>query len=198
MKSPCSSISPGRSRVGFPVTFLTVAVAAFARVAPATPQPATASTAKSAAEMIMLNPFEVATNKDTGYRALNTTSIGTINMEMHKSPVAANIFTEQFLQDVAMTNVEDLLANYGAGYDQVMLTPDTNANQNLPGDRPGAFVRVGSRGVSGGRTFRNGFVASPTGNNITDLFDTERVEMVKGTNALLSVPADPAGSPTFS
>ena len=99
--------------------------------------------------MIMLNPFEVATNKDTGYRALNTTSIGTINMEMHKSPVAANIFTEQFLQDVAMTNVEDLLANYGAGYDQVMLTPDTNANQNLPGDRPGAFVRVGSRGVSG-------------------------------------------------
>lgn len=167
------------------VTFLTAAVAAFAQVAPATPQPATASTAKSAAEVILLNPFEVATNKDTGYGALNTTSIGAINMEMHKSPVAADIFTEQFLQDVAMTNVEDLLANYGAGYGQVMLTPDTNANQNLPGDRPGAFVRVGSRGVSGGRTFRNGFVASPTGNNITDLFDTERVEMVKGANALL-------------
>ena len=89
MKSPRSSPSSGRSRVSLRVSFLTVAVAAFAPFVPTTPKLATAPTAKRAAEVILLNPFEVATNKDPGYGAPNTTSIGAINIEMHKSPVAA-------------------------------------------------------------------------------------------------------------
>jgi outer membrane receptor protein involved in Fe transport len=144
----------------------------------------TSSTVKTADTAITMSPFEVNTSKDTSYGALNSTSITAFNMQLLKTPVAADIFTEEFMRDVAATTVEDLLNGYGAGVGQVFPTPDTNANDNQPGDRVG-IGPIGSRGVAGSFTRRNGFVASATSANYTDMFDMERVEMIKGANALL-------------
>ena len=47
-----------------------------------------------------LNGHEVVTTRDTSYGALNSNSISRFNMELLKAPVAADIFTEQFIQDV--------------------------------------------------------------------------------------------------
>ena len=133
---------------------------------------------------VKLSPFEVNTARDTSYGALNSTSITAFNLQLLKSPVAADIFTEEFMRDVAATTVEDLLNGYGAGVGQVFPTPDANSNDNQPGDRVG-IGPIGSRGVAGSFTRRNGFVASASSANYTDMFDMERVEMIKGANALL-------------
>jgi outer membrane receptor protein involved in Fe transport len=133
---------------------------------------------------VTMSPFEVNTSRDTSYGALNSTSITAFNLQLLKTPVAADIFTEEFMRDVAATTVEDLLNGYGAGVGQVFPTPDANANDNQPGDRVG-IGPIGSRGVAGSFTRRNGFVASATSANYTDMFDMERVEMIKGANALL-------------
>jgi outer membrane receptor protein involved in Fe transport len=135
-------------------------------------------------ETVVLSPFEVRTDKDTSYGALNSNSVSAFNMELFKSPVAADIFTQQFMQDVAVTSVEDLLNNYGAGTGQVLATPDSDANNNQPGDRF-SVAQNGARGLTAGATRRDGFSASTTATSITDTFDTERVESIKGANALL-------------
>ena len=146
--------------------------------------PAPAPAPKGSDTPVQLSPFEVNTSKDTSYGALNSTSITAFNMQLLKTPVAADIFTEEFMRDVAATTVEDLLNGYGAGVGQVFPTPDSNSNDNQPGDRVG-IGPIGSRGVAGSFTRRNGFVASASSANYTDMFDMERVEMIKGANALL-------------
>ena len=142
------------------------------------------ATAPAKETTVTLSPFEVRTDKDTSYGALNSNSISGLNMELLKTPVAADIFTEQFIQDVAATTVEDLLNGYGAGGGMVLATPDSDANNNQPGDRF-SVAQVGSRGLTAGQTRRDGFNASSTRTSITDMFDTERVEVIKGANALL-------------
>ena len=131
---------------------------------------------------ITLSPFEVNTTKDTSYGAINSTSISTLNMQLLKTPVAVDVFTEEFMRDMATTNVEDLLNGYGAGVGES--DPLNPASAGEYGDRNGVPQR-GSRGVMAGSTRRNGFVASATNINATDTFDMERVEVVKGANALL-------------
>ena len=155
-----------------------------ARAEPAPGVRAANRSSRAAADTVTLSPFEVRTDRDTSYGALNSNSISTFNMELLKTPVAADIFTEQFMQDVATTTVQDLLNGYGAGAGQVVATPDVDANNNQPGDRF-SVTQVGSRGLTAGATRRDGFNASPTRSGATDTFDTERVDVIKGANALL-------------
>lgn len=148
-----------------------------------------AQTAKTPAlpsrdEVVALSPFEVNTSRDTSYGALNSTSISAFNMPLLKTPVAADIFTEEFMRDVGTTNVEELFANYGAGVGQVLANPAGESNSNQPGDY-NERTAIGSRGVAGSTTRRNGFATSGTNSQVTDSFDMERVEMIKGANATL-------------
>lgn len=164
------------------VAIVLLAPSAVRAQAVATPPGAGATPAKS--ETIVLSPFEVVTDRDTSYGALNSNSIAAVNMQLLKAPVAADIFTEQFIEDVAVTTVEDLLNGYGVGVGQVLATPDSDSNNNQPGDRF-SVAQVGSRGLTAGQTRRDGFNVSSTRTSITDMFDTERVEVIKGANALL-------------
>jgi outer membrane receptor for ferric coprogen and ferric-rhodotorulic acid len=134
---------------------------------------------------VKLSPFEVNTSRDTSYGALNSTSISAFNTQLLKTPVAADIFTQDFMRDAATTNVEDLLANYGAGVGTVLRNlNETDTANNQPGDRTG-ISQLGSRGVTAGLPRRDGFTVSSTNASINDTFDTERVEVVKGANAML-------------
>jgi outer membrane receptor protein involved in Fe transport len=130
-----------------------------------------------------MSPFEVKAEKDNSYGALNSNSITQFNVELLKTPVAADIFTEQFMKDMGVTSVEELLNNYGAGSSTIVATAE-DALSNQPGDRY-SVSQNGSRGLSAGVTRRNGFLASTTGTSFTNSFDVERVDMVKGANAML-------------
>ncbi len=164
---------------------ISVASPALAQSAPK-PPPTAAATVTNASKSgaVVLSPFEVNTARDTSYGALNSNAISAFNMELFKTPVAADILTEDFMRDVATTSVEDLLANYGAGFGEVQQTPDAGNVDNQPGDRVG-LGPSGSRGVLASDKRRNGFSVSSTNAGTSDTFDTERVEVVKGANALL-------------
>lgn len=185
MHHPKYPVSTLRRHVRWLTALLSLGAAtASAQTAPAATPTATEPVAKKTDSTVLLNPFEVSTEKDTSYGALNSNSISAFNMELLKTPVSADIFTEQFMQDMGTTTVEDLLNNYGAGAGQVLATPEGDSNANQPGDRF-SVAQVGSRGLTAGVTRRDGFTTSPTRTSVTDSFDIERVEVIKGANATL-------------
>lgn len=151
---------------------------------PLAAQTTPAPTSTSNDETVVLSPFEVKTDKDTSYGALNSTSITRFNTELDKVPVSADIFTEDFMRDVDATTVEDLLNQYGAGTGQVLATPDSDANNNQPGDRF-SVSQIGVRGLSGGNIRRDGFSIGGTNTNDTNTWNVERVEVIRGPQGLL-------------
>ncbi len=146
-------------------------------------QPTNSGQVPTRDEVVALSPFEVNTSRDTSYGALNSTSISAFNMDLLKTPVAADVMTAEFMRDMAVTNVEDLLRGYGAGFGELILSSDGAAEGGQAGDR--AVNTFGSRGVTAGQPRRDGFSTSTTNAGFTDAFDTERVEVIKGANALL-------------
>jgi len=143
-------------------------------------------------EVVELNAFEVAADKDRSYGALNSASITRFSVEMQDMPVSADIFTETFMRDVAASSIEDVVQGYsaGAGYaaadgaagDAAAAQPgDRNANtyiqirgMNTPVIQRDSFMPVGTFGNPGS-----------TGVGRTDNFDLERVELINGPQALL-------------
>ncbi|HVU32729.1 MAG TPA: TonB-dependent receptor plug domain-containing protein [Opitutaceae bacterium] len=153
------------------------------KIEPARAMPAPA-TRPGADDTVRLSPFEVRTDQDTSYGALNSNSITRFNTSLNKMPVSADIFTADFMRDTGVTTVEQLLNEFGAGTGEVLATPDSDANNNQPGDRF-SVSQIGVRGLSGGNIRRDGFALNGTNTNDTSVFDIERVELIHGPQGLL-------------
>src|SRR5262245_4384730 len=115
------------------------AVPSFAQTVPPPAAPATTTTKD---ETLVMSPFEVRSENDTGYQAMNTTSGSRLATSLKDTAASISPFTPEFLSDIAATNVNEMLA-YA-----------TNAELNA-GDSEGAgFNNPRDFSSAGGEPFR--------------------------------------------
>lgn len=149
------------------------------------------ASAPAADEPISLNPFEVSTGKDKGYKATNVTSGTRLDTQIQKLPMPIEVITEDFIRDTGSTNLRSSLS-YSAGV-QIQ-------NQNDYGNYgSGGFQNPGGVNNPTGKTadksdsnfvmrgfltenvLRDGFRRRVT----TDAVDISRIEVIRGPAALL-------------
>jgi outer membrane receptor protein involved in Fe transport len=138
------------------------------------------------ADAIVLSPFEVAEDSDTGYGALNSNSITRFKVELEKMPVSADIMNETFMNDIAAFGVESLLREYAAGAGTYGGDPAAVATNSNPMDRFDTNMSI--RGMGAPTVQRDAFMpakAAATSMGFTTNFDIERVEVINGPQSLL-------------
>jgi iron complex outermembrane recepter protein len=60
-------------------------------------------------EAIELSPFVVNTTRDIGYQAENTLAGSRLNSRLRDTPGSVSVFTQEFMEDLAITDLRDLL-----------------------------------------------------------------------------------------
>ena len=76
-----------------------------AQTSPPTP-PATPAAATAVVE---LSPFTVNTSRDVGYQAENTLAGSRLNTSLRDTASSVSVFTREFLDDLAITDVRELV-----------------------------------------------------------------------------------------
>ena len=156
--------------------------------APARPsaQPETAAR-QPVMEVVRLNPFEVRSDPDEGYGALDSNALTAFRIQLDRMPATTTVFTQRFTDDVAATSVQEVLAAYAG---TVGADPNNlGAALAMPGDRDGSTGALGIRGLGASAPKRDGFIGmrtafrGPLGH--TDVFSIERIEMIEGPQSLL-------------
>lgn len=145
---------------------------------------ATSAPSSPSTETIQLPPFEVTTEKDTGYVAQNTTAGSRLNTSLKDTAAPISVFTSEFLADIGATDVAELV-DFTAGAERLNgLQGDVAGGNEFAGGT--AALRV--RGLPSTRMV-DFFARSGE----TDTFNTERVELARGGNALLFGPGSGGG-----
>ena len=186
--------------------FLTPALSTPAR-AQAVPTPRVADTPaeKKEKDVVELSPFEVKTEKDSGYFAENTLAGSRLNTNLADIAASITVVTKQQMNDTASLDINDVF-RYEA---------NTEGSGSYTPAGPGAQNRNQLQDIIGGSTFGNdgttttnaqanrvrGLTAPdaainyfPTNSRIPfDAYNTESVEISRGPNSLLFGLGTPAG-----
>lgn len=167
-----------RSRLTF-ATLLAFAsgLPLFGQATPASPT--TSSTPES--DTLQLSPFEVRTDKDTGYTATNTLAGSRLNTSLRDTPAAISVFTKEFLDDIGAINVTEAL-EYGlnGSKDSTDYTGNTASSNDL------IFQMRGFTGASLGRNYFAWSLSS-------DSYNIERLDFARGPNSILFGIGGPGG-----
>ncbi|MEO7413671.1 MAG: TonB-dependent receptor plug domain-containing protein, partial [Opitutaceae bacterium] len=146
------------------------------------PAEVTAMQAGESGNTILMNPFEVNTEKDRGYAAGNTLSGGRADTPLAITPASISVMTREFLEDFDLTDMNQAAA-WTVGMDAA------------EGGESGAF---------GGNRFQASFRGAGTGGNfpvrdgsinyyVSDSYNTERLDFSRGPNAALFGDGGPGG-----
>ncbi len=97
-------------------------------------------------ELVELSPFTVNVSADQGYRAENTLAGSRLNTNLRDTPSSISVFTEKFLQDLGINQIEDFVG-YTVG--STLAVQDTNAapNANAAINGQGLVRGVDIRGI---------------------------------------------------
>ncbi len=152
------------------------------------------ATAPAADDPVALTPFVVAESEDRGYAAVSTLSGTRLRTDLRDVGAAISVVTSQFLIDTASTNIRDLLvytANTEVGGFEGnfsgVSTGNGFANAEATLQSPQNSTRV--RGLAGADLTRDFFLT----NIPMDSYNTERVDISRGANAILFGLGSPAG-----
>jgi len=148
-------------------------------------------TSSASNDLVELSPFEVTAAADNSYGALNSNSITQFRTDLNKLPLSADIFTETFMRDTASDSIESMIQSFGAGAGISTSDPSGSAVTNQPGDRNGnSYLQL--RGLNVPIIQRDnimsvGAFSNPgsTGVGVTDNFDLQSVELIRGPQSLL-------------
>jgi iron complex outermembrane receptor protein len=128
-------------------------------------------------ERVVLSPFTVTAEKPSRYQASDTTSGGRIRTNIMDSDAMIDVITKEFIEDIGATVILDA-AKYSAG------VSESNA--------PNALDRITVRGFQTDGQTVDGFYFLGASNFEPALI--ERLEIVKGPNAVLSPTGTPGGT----
>jgi len=170
MNSPHLDRLPRRSR-------LRPAFAAALLGLSATGYTQTASPATAPSEVVKLSVFEVSGQAPNRYQAAEVTSGGRLRTAIFDSPQTINVVTEALLKDVGAVRILDAL-KYIPGVTESTL--------------PNGLDRVTVRGFQIDGATVDGFYDITQGN--VDPLTIDRLEVVKGPNAILSPTGSPGGT----
>jgi hypothetical protein len=132
-----------------------------------------------------LSPFTITSDEDTGYAATNTLAGTRLKSDLRDLAGAVQVVTEEFLRDTGSTNVEDLFL-YTTNTE--VSGPDGNFGSG-GGDRRDPNGRTRVRGLAEPDRTRNFFLSDIA----LDTYNTDRVTIAKGPNAILFGLGSPAG-----
>lgn len=145
--------------------FNTLALAsALAQVAPA---PAASVPAEE--KTIVLDPFEISTQRDIGYSSTQTLGASRLNVDLRDTPLAIVTLNEAFLADIAPLNTSEALM-----YVSNFAPNETGLNEqfNIRGNGLDGSMRDGLPEPSG--------PASSVNNSVIDPAFYQRLEVIKG------------------
>ncbi len=161
-----------------------------ASLAPGATPPAAPAPDKAEAA-IVLTPFEVNSTRDVGYEANETLAGSRLNTQLKDIATQVNVMTPEFLQDLAITNLNDAIR-----YSLNSENDDEIIEVSAPGN---AGISATSRPFTGGGRTR-GLGASNRGHDFFDTFvaidsyNTERFTFSSGPNSILFGNSSPAGT----
>ncbi len=138
-----------------------------------TPPPPTGDT-------VVLSPFVVSSANDNGYLATNSTSATRVSLLIQDTPMAINVVTKEFMEDIGGTDL-----NKALGYSAI----NSDGNPGSTGLAKSTDANFTIRGLQGFSLFRDGFSAY----GMVDMSNIERVEIVKGPASVLYGNAAPGG-----
>lgn len=174
---------------------LSLAAAAFGQ---ATPPPSTTSTSPSDEAALVLSPFEVKGETDTGYLATSAQSGTRLRTDLKDIANSISIVTKDFMNDVGATDLESLLvytlgtevAGAGGNFADAgtIVTPNgTDVDFDAAFSSATPSTRV--RGLTSADNARDFFITSIP----LDSYVTDRVEITRGANAMLFGLGSPSG-----
>lgn len=149
--------------------FLLLAGSTAAILAQSAPSSRSTSGGTSDSEVITLSPFEVNTDRDTGYQAASTLAGGRIETSLDRTPAAISILTREFLDDIAANNFTDAAVWSPNSF---LVAPTSDFSD----------YRVDFRSTNqAGNPSVNYFGFGQT----MDSYSTERIEFSRGPNSVL-------------
>lgn len=131
---------------------------------------------------IVLSPFEVDASQDKGYQAQSTLAGSRLNTRLKDTAAPISIFTDQLLADLGVTSFDEL-ADWGVGTEQTYNEDAINQN-NLQFST--GHVTVRGLPAASGRNYYQWELS-------TDIYNSERVELSSGPNAILFGLGSPGG-----
>ncbi len=133
-------------------------------------------------ETLLLNPFQVSTDKDVGYVAANSLAGGRADTPLKLTPASMSVMTQEFMDDFNITNITQAV-DWSVN---VQMRDQATLDNSPFGQFEVNFRNAGgSQGIPTRNYFRFYFNS--------DAYNTERLEFARGPNSLLFGDANMGG-----